>query len=116
MTTEIIAKETLYSSFIVDEKITGQNFDKKYDTIVEKFGEGDSHCFDSETEFALNMVDFCNLPDITYLNPKQIHNQEIRFTKKNQILKSIRFHKDSFGNIQLQILDKKGNILQVITI
>lgn len=54
MSTEILVKEIIYSSFKVEDDVTPQNFDEKYDTIIETFGEGDSSSFDYETEFALN--------------------------------------------------------------
>lgn len=116
MSTEILVKEIIYSSFKVEDTITPQNFDDKYDDIIEKFGEGDTCAFDSETEFALNMNDFNTLPDITLLNESNIRDQEIRIEQNSRVSKILRLHKDNEGHIELHILDRKGNLTQVITI
>lgn len=116
MSTEILVKEIIYSSFKVEDDVTPQNFDEKYDTIIETFGEGDSSSFDSETEFALNLEDFNNLSDITLLNKNNINDQEIRIEKNNRVSTILRLHKDNEGHIELHILDRKGNLTQVVTL
>lgn len=116
MSTEILVKEIIYSSFEVEDTITPQNFDEKYDTIIETFGEGDSSSFDSETEFALNMDDFNTLPEITLLNESNICDQEIRIEQNSRVSKILRLHKDHEGHIELHILDRKGNLTQVVTL
>ena len=116
MSTEILVKEIIYSSFEVEDTITPQTFDEKYDTIIETFGEGDSSSFDSETEFALNMDDFNTLPEITLLNESNICDQEIRIEQNSRVSKILRLHKDNEGHIELHILDRKGNLTQVVTL
>ena len=116
MSTEILVKEIIYGSFEVDDEVTSQNFGEMYDTIIETFGEGGSSSFDSETEFALNLEDFNTLPDITLLNESNIHDQEIRIEQNGRATKILRLHKDSDNNIELHILDRKGNLIQVITL
>ena len=116
MSTEILVKEIIYSSFEVEDEVTSQNFDDKYDDIIEKFGEGDTHAFDSETEFALNLEDFNTLSDITLLSENNINDQEIRIEKNNRVSKVLRLHKDNEGHIELHILDRKGNLTKVITL
>ena len=116
MPTEILVKETTYSHFRIEEKITPKNFKENYDLIGQEFGTTDTIPFDFDVEFALNIEDFNHLPNTSTLNKQEINDQEIKIKENGKTSTIIKFHKADFDRTELHICDKNGNLMRVVVL
>lgn len=117
MSTEIFVKETTYSSFKIEKDINPSNYKENFDYILENYQNQDQIPFETRTQFSLNQKELDQLPSNINIDKNSIKNNNITITNdKNGILKSIRLYKNEQNQIELYILDKKGNVEKIITL
>ena len=117
MSTEIFVKETTYSSFKIEKDINPSNYEKNFDYILEHYQNQDQSPFETRTQFSLNQKELDQLPSNINIDKNSIKNNNITITNdENGILKSIRLYKNEQNQIELYILDKKGNVEKIITL
>ena len=117
MSTEIFVKETTYSSFKIDKDINPSNYEENFDYILEHYQNQDQRPFETRTQFSLNQKELDQLSSNINIDKNSIKNNNITITNdENGILKSIRLYKNEQNQIELYILDKKGNVEKIITL
>lgn len=117
MSTEIFVKETKYRSFTIEKDVNPSNYEEHFDYILEHYQNQDQSPFETRTEFSLNLKKLDKLPSTIHLDKNSIENNNITITDdENGILKSIRLYKNEQNQIELYIIDKKGQVEKIITL
>lgn len=117
MSTEIFVKETTYSSFKIEKDVNPSNYEENFDYILEHYQNQDQSPFETKTEFSLNLKELDQSPSNIDIDKNSIKNNNITITDgENGILKSIRSYKNKQNQIELYIINKKGQVEKIITL